>query len=114
MESSILVAIQCVGIFLVTLLSFFMMRSIRSVSAKYWTIAWICLSVSLASLFAGFYIAGETQHLLYSTYCLGGYCFGLMLIAGCRNHVHDIRLKRSNVTVLIPFAIIAGALPHLI
>src|SRR5438046_2507036 len=86
MDSTVGLAIQCVGITLVALLSFFMMRSVGGVSSKYWTAAWTCLSIALAGLFIGFQVAGQTQHIFYSLYFLGEYSFGLMFISGCRNH----------------------------
>jgi len=113
MDSSVGLAIQCAGIFLVTLLSFFMMRWFRSVSTKYWTIAWTCLSVSLASLFAGFHFQGALQRLCYFFYFLGEYGFGLMFIAGCRNHAIGEKLTRRNLLMFVPFVIVAAALPHL-
>jgi diguanylate cyclase (GGDEF)-like protein len=113
MDSSVGLAIQCAGIFLVTLLSFFMMRWFQSVSTKYWTIAWTCLSVSLISLFAGFHLHGEFQRICYSVYFLGEYCFGLMFVAGCRHHATGRTLSGKNVLVFAPFALVAGILPHL-
>src|ERR1700757_3907281 len=113
MDSSIGLAIQCTGIFLVTLLSFFMMRWFQSVSTKYWAIAWASLSVSLLSLFAGFHLTGELQRVCYFLYFLGEYTFGLMFIAGCRNHAGGHRLQHKNALVLAPFLVVAAVLPHL-
>src|SRR5438132_14434016 len=113
MDSSVGLAIQFAGIFLVTLLSFFMMRWFRGVSTRYWTIAWTCLSVSLASLFAGFHFQGAVQRLCYFLYFFSEYSFGLMFIAGCRNHATGDKLARKNVLMFVPFGIIAAALPHL-
>src|SRR5215472_16977531 len=112
MDSTVGSGIQCLGILLVTHLSFFMMRSVKTVSGKYWTIAWGCLFVSLTSLFAGFQLRGELQRLLYSFYFLGEYAFGLMLIAGCRNHSRGITLSRKNLPAIVPFAVMAGVLPY--
>lgn len=113
MDSSVGLAIQCTGILLVTLLSFFMMRSLESAATRYWTIAWSCLAVSLTSLFAGFHVMGWAQHLLYTFYFLGEYSFGFMFIAGCRNHARGIRLERKNLLLLLPFALVALVLPHI-
>src|SRR5438105_12573599 len=112
MDSSVGLAIQCVGISLVALLSFFMMRFLQSVATKYWTIAWSCLAISLASLFTGFQVQGRTQHILYSCYFLGEYLFGLMFIVGCRNHTSGDRLSRKHFLVLVPFVAMAVALPY--
>jgi predicted signal transduction protein with EAL and GGDEF domain len=112
MDSNVGLAIQCVGIFLVTLLSFFMLRSIQSASMKYWTIAWSCLFISLTSLFIGFHISAYHQ-IFYSLYFLGEYLFGLMFIAGCRSHAANLRLTRGKLYLLIPFVLLAAALPFL-
>jgi diguanylate cyclase (GGDEF)-like protein len=112
MDSTIGLAIQCVGIFLVTLLSFFMLRSIESAATKYWTIAWSCLSISLLSLYIGFKNP-DVNKIFYSLYFLGEYVFGLMFIAGCRSHAVGARLRRSNFYLLIPFILLAAGLPYL-
>ena len=56
MTSSVGLAIQCVAIFLVALLSLSMRGSIKSASLKCWTRAWVSLSIALLSLFLGFHI----------------------------------------------------------
>lgn len=112
MDSNVGLAIQCVGIFLVMLLSFFMLRSIQSASMKYWTLAWSCLFISLASLFTGFHVTAY-HRIFYALYFLGEYLFGLMFIAGCRSHASNVRLRRSNLYLLIPFVLLACVLPFL-
>lgn len=113
MDSGVGLAIQCVGIILVTLLSFFMMRSIRSVALKYWTIAWSCLALALLSLFCGFHAAGLLQKVFYTFYFFGEYAFGFMFVAGCRSYTESKALTRRNLLWLIPFALVAVGLPHL-
>jgi hypothetical protein len=88
MDSGVGLAIQCVGILLLTLLSFFMRGSIRNASLKYWTAGWTCLSVSLISLFVAFHIGGRPK-LLYSFYFAGEYAFGLLFVAGCRYYSRE-------------------------
>ena len=83
MSANVGLAIQCVGILLVALLSMSMRGSIKSASLKCWTRAWLSLSVALMSLFAGFHIV-PGHRLLYSVYFFGEYAFGLMFIGGCR------------------------------
>src|ERR1044072_4033935 len=68
-------AIQCVGVLLITLLSIFMRSSIKSNALNYWTASWASLSLSLISLFVGFQLDSQ-QSLLYSGYFFGEYVFG--------------------------------------
>jgi len=112
MDSSVGLAIQCVGILLVTLLSLFMRGSIRNPSLKYWTAAWCCLSISLTSLFIGFH-AGGNQKLFYSAYFLGEYAFGLWFIAGCRFHATGRRVGRVYLYLGAGAVAVAATLPHL-
>ncbi len=112
MDSNVGLAIQCVGILLVTLLSLFMRSSLRSVSLMYWTAAWSCLALSLVSLFVGFHI-GVAHKSFYSIYFFGEYVFGLLFIAGCRQHVSGYRLVASDWFFLVPTLAIALTLPHL-
>lgn len=67
MSANVGLAIQCVGIVLVALLSLSMRGSIKGASLKYWTTAWICLSLALLSLFVAFHISPE-HRLFYSLY----------------------------------------------
>jgi diguanylate cyclase len=112
MDSSVGLAIQWIGTSLIALLSFFTLRSLSGTSTKYWTIAWTCLSIALGSLFAGFQSQGKVQQVFYSLYFFGEYAFGLMFIAGCRNHARGARITRSYVRVFIPFVLMAGVLPY--
>jgi diguanylate cyclase len=112
MDSNVGLAIQCVGILLLTLLFVFMRSSIRSASLKYWTIAWAILSVSLLSLFVAF-LTQPRHTLFYSIYFLGEYVFGLLFIAGCRNHITDSVLTKRHLVMLAPAAFVALILPGL-
>src|SRR5258706_10904231 len=67
MSANVGLAIQCVGIVLMALLSLSMHGSINSPSLKCWTRAWIALALALVSLFAGFHLPPE-QKLFYSLY----------------------------------------------
>ena len=96
MDSNVGLVIQCVGIGLLTLLSFFMMRSIQGASQRYWTATWSCLSLALSSLIVAFH-AGAAKTLFYSLYFLGEYAFGYMFLAGCRHHATGARLKRRDL-----------------
>ena len=111
MNSNVGLAIQCVGVLLITLLSIFMRSSIRGNALKYWIAAWASLSFSLLSLFAGFH-TGATQQIFYSCYFFGEYLFALLFIAGCRNQVSGISFTKDQGYPLIPALVIAVILPH--
>lgn len=113
MDSGVGLAIQGVGILLMTLLSFFMMRSIQSVALRYWTTAWSCLALALVSLLWAFHVGGLPQKFFYTGYFLGEYIFGLMFIAGCRHYAEGVQLTRRNLYGLIPFVLLAAGLPYL-
>jgi hypothetical protein len=110
MDSNVGLAIQCVGVLLITLLSLFMRSSIRSNALRYWTASWASLSLALLSLFIGFQLA-PTQTIFYSCYFLGEYLFGLLFIAGCRSQVSGALLTRKHCYVLIPAVAFSLVLP---
>jgi diguanylate cyclase (GGDEF)-like protein len=112
MDSNVGLAIQCVGIVLVTLLSFFMRGSIRSESLRYWTAAWTCLSLALLSLFIGFHV-NSMNKLYYSLYFFGEYSFGLLFVAGCRYHAIEARIDRRHLYWLAGAMVVAVVLPRL-
>ncbi len=112
MDSNVGLAIQCVGILLITLLSIFIKSSIKSTPLKYWTASWASLSLALLILFAGFHVQ-RNQTVFYSLYFFGEYLFGLLFIAGCRSQVNRAQLnQRQNVYVLITALLVALLLPH--
>jgi diguanylate cyclase len=111
MDSNVGLAIQCVGVLLITLLSLFMRSSIKSNALRYWTASWASLSLALLSLFIGFQLA-PTQTIFYSGYFLGEYLFGLLFIAGCRSQVSGALLTRKQYYFLIPTVAFALVLPH--
>jgi diguanylate cyclase (GGDEF)-like protein len=111
MDSNVGLAIQCVGILLITLLSLFIKSSIKSGSLKYWTASWASLSAALVGLFVGFHIEPNPK-LLYSFYFLGEYLFGLFFIAGCHIQVSRAPLHKHSVYFLLPALIIALVLPY--
>ena len=83
MDSKLVLIIQLNGVFLITILSFFLRRSVRVQALKYWTVAWLCLSVSLICLRLAFSFS-DLESLLLTYYFLGQYIFGYMLVIGCR------------------------------
>lgn len=111
MTANVGLAIQCIGILLVALLSLSMRSSISSASLKTWTRAWICLSLALLSLFAGFHFE-QRHNLFYSVYFLGEYAFGLLFIAGCRFHARGVNIDARYYLLLLPAAMIALLLPQ--
>ena len=110
MDSNVGLAIQCVGVLLITLLSNFMRSSIKSNALRYWTASWASLSAALLSLFIGFRLAGK-QPLFYSAYFFGEYLFALLFIAGCRSQVMGASLNRKHSYYLIPAVTMSLALP---
>lgn len=112
MDSNVGLAIQCVGVVLIAGLSLFMRGSIRSLSLKYWATAWTSLALALASLFVGFHLE-RGQNLCYSAYFFGEYAFGLLFVAGCREHSTGARIGRPYLFLLLAALTIALALPHL-
>ena len=111
MDSNVGLAIQCVGVLLITLLSIFMRASIKSGALRYWTASWSSLSLSLVILFIGFHIA-SSQAIFYSCYFFGEYVFGLLFIAGCRSQVTGAVLTRKHGYFLITALAISLVLPH--
>jgi len=104
-------AIQCVGVLLLTLLSLSMRSSIKSALLTCWTRAWACLSLALISLFIGFHVT--TAHkLFYSVYFFGEYAFGLLFIAGCRHLVSGNKVSPRYYLSLTPAALVAVVLPY--
>jgi diguanylate cyclase (GGDEF)-like protein len=111
MDSNVGLAIQCVGILLITLLSIFMRSSIKSNALRYWTASWASLSLSVISLFAAFRLA-STQTIFYSCYFFGEYLFGLLFIAGCRSQVTGVSLTTKHRYFLIPAVAVSLVLPY--
>ena len=111
MDSNVGLAIQCVGVLLITLLSIFMRSSIKSNALNYWTASWASLSLSLISLFVGFQLDSQ-QTLLYSGYFFGEYIFGLLFIAGCRAQTTGVTLSKKHNYFLIPALLVSLALPY--
>ena len=111
MDSNVGLAIQCVGVLLITLLSIFMRSSIKSNALTYWTASWLSLSLSLLSLFIGFQI-GSHQTIFCSGYFLGEYLFGLLFIAGCRSQATGATLTKKHSYFLIPVLVVSLILPY--
>ena len=111
MDSKLGLIIQLNGVFLITVLSLLLRRSLKLTALKYWTVAWLCLSFSLISLRLAFSYE-QLETLLSSYYFLGQYLFGYMVVAGCRSLDGDYELKSRSELYFIPFLLIAVALPQ--
>jgi diguanylate cyclase len=105
-------AIQCMGILVIMSLSFFMTRSIKRTSLEYWTLAWVCLAMSLISLSLVFRIR-PAQNIFLFLYYFNEYIFGLMFIAGCRNFASGERITRKEFRHLLLAALFAAWLAFL-
>src|SRR6185369_5849395 len=110
-DSNVGLAIQCVGVLLITLLSIFMQSSIKSNALNYWTASWASLSLSLISLFIGFQVDSRNS-LFYSGYFFGEYVSGLLFVAGCRAQTTGATLNKKHNYFLIPALITSLALPY--
>ena len=110
MNANVGLAIQCVGIALIGLLSFSMRGSIKSDALKLWTGAWLLLALSLLCLFIGFHI-DFGHRVFYSLYFFGEYAFGLMFVAGCRFQARG-QANQLFYSMWIPAGVIAIALPY--
>lgn len=112
LESSMVgLAIQWVGVILVTTLSFLLTRSLRRPFLDYWTIAWTCLTVALSAQLLAISLP-RTPRVFYTVYFLGEYAFCYLFIAGCRNLAVGTVLSARDRWALPQGALIAGILPH--
>lgn len=110
MDSHLGLIIQLNGVFLITVLSIFLRRSLKLTALKYWTTAWLCLSFALICLRLGFAYE-QLATLLFTYYFLGEYIFGFLLVAGCRNIADNFELKARTELYMIPFVAVAIGLP---
>jgi diguanylate cyclase (GGDEF)-like protein len=112
MDSKIGLIVQLTGVFLITILSLFLRRSLKVVALKYWTMAWLCLSFALICLRLAFSY-DDYSNALFSFYFLGEYVFGFLLVIGCRSLERDYRLNFRHELVILPFMLMAFALPYI-
>lgn len=98
--------VQGVGVLLITILSILVARSVRRTFLDYWTVAWICLSLSLVSLAISIRVYAQEGFFL-ALYLFGEYAFGYFFIAGSRNYATGARLARRHLFALIPFGLLA-------
>ncbi|HMJ08632.1 MAG TPA: GGDEF domain-containing protein [Pyrinomonadaceae bacterium] len=112
MDSKLGLLIQLNGVFLITVLSLLLRRSLKLTSLTYWTVAWLCLSFALISLRLAFSYE-QLRALLFTYYFLGEYLFGFMVVAGCRSLDGDYKLKPRTEVLFVPFVLLSIALPQL-
>ena len=111
MDSKIGLIIQLNGVFLITILSLLLRRSLKLTALKYWTVAWLCLSFALISLRLAFSYE-QLETLLFTYYFLGQYLFGFMVVAGCRSIDGDYELRPRTELYFAPFLVLSIALPQ--
>ena len=109
MDSKVGLIIQFSGIFLITILSVFLTKSLKSTALKYWKYAWLFLSLSLLSLYIAFSLETFAKP-FFALYYLGEYVFAYFLIAGCRNYVSGTKITVRSWFLLIPAILVAGFL----
>jgi diguanylate cyclase (GGDEF)-like protein len=110
MDSKLVLIIQLNGVFLITILSLFLRRSVRVQALKYWTVAWLCLSVSLICLRLAFSFS-DLESLLLTYYFLGQYIFGYMLVIGCRTLSGQYKRQPYSDLTMLPFVAAAIGMP---
>jgi diguanylate cyclase (GGDEF)-like protein len=111
MDSKFGLLIQLNGVFLITILSIFLRRSLKLTALKYWTTAWLCLSFALICLRLGFEY-DQLGSLLFTYYFLGEYIFGFLLVAGCKSLADNFELKARDEFYVVPLVIVAIVLPQ--
>lgn len=112
MDSKTGLIIQLAGVFLITLLTLFLRRSINVVALKHWTNAWLFLSFALFCLRLAFSYE-EYSIQLFSLYFLNEYIFGFLLVAGCRSLAGNEDMRIRNELFVLPFIFVAFGLPFL-
>lgn len=100
---------QFAGVFLITLLSLFLKRTLSSSALNYWTVAWGCLTVSLLCMICGYGFPNFFQPLFFG-YFFFEYLFCFYLIAGCRNLALNLKLTARLYLWAAGGAVVAFAL----
>ena len=97
---------------MITVLSLFLRRSLKSAISGYWLVAWSSLSLALFCLSLAFSFE-EYAKPLYAIYFWGEYLFGLMLVTGCRNLSGKKSRALQNKLITLPFIALASVLAFL-
>lgn len=112
MDPKVGLIVQLAGVSLITLLTLFLRRSIKTVALKQWTHAWLFLSFALFCLRLAF--SHEQYSLqLFSLYFLTEYIFGFLLVAGCKSLATNSDLHLRHEVAILPFIIVAFGLPFI-
>ncbi len=106
-----LVAQTC-GIGLLAVLAVLLGRSMDRRALRYWSAAWAARTMAFASLLVAFLVPAA-RGLFFPLYLLGGYTFGYLFLAGCRNQVSHTRLTSPSFWLLVPGVVVAAALTRL-
>lgn len=93
---------QMVGVVLIAVLVWPLVRVIRERYLVYWAWGWVSAAVGLVSLFASFRLPDVAAPWLRVVYCLGGYGFGFLLWAGSRRYTSGKPLGRADLLWLVP------------
>jgi diguanylate cyclase (GGDEF)-like protein len=112
MDSKTGLIIQLAGVSLITLLTFFLRRSVKVYALKHWTNAWIFLSLALFCLRLAFSYEDYSVN-LFSLYFLNEYIFGFLLVAGCRSLAGKEDMRLRNEVFILPFIFVAFGLPFI-
>lgn len=110
MESKIGLIVQFSGILLITALSLLLRRSLKTPASTLWSISWTALSFALFCLSFAF-ISEAYATPLFVAYFLGEYVFAMTLVLGCRALSGGFSVGRKHFLLLIPFVVLAIALP---
>jgi diguanylate cyclase (GGDEF)-like protein len=112
MDSRVGLIIQFAGIFLITVLTLFLHRSLKTNASKYWAMAWVSLSCALFALVSALSYP-QYAKTLAGAYFFAEYVFGLLLIIGCLSLADDYKLKNSLLLIILPLALFGFSLPFL-
>ncbi|MGI8812762.1 MAG: GGDEF domain-containing protein [Pyrinomonadaceae bacterium] len=111
MDSKLSLIVELNSVFLITVLSLLLRRSLKVTALKYWTVAWLCLCFALISLRLAFNY-DQLSTLLFTYYFLGEYLFGFMVVAGCRSLDGEFELTSRTELIFAPFIVLAVVLPQ--
>jgi diguanylate cyclase (GGDEF)-like protein len=99
-------AIQCAGLFLITILCGFLTRFIRRTPLQYWFFGWSCLVLALAAISIAFRIPSNKTWFFF-IYYLFEYAFGFLVFAGCRNFVSKQKLSIHDGKTFLVYTAVA-------
>ena len=112
-EPSFAITVQAVGTLMVAALLWQLTRLIPGRFLRYWSIAWVCLTVAIFALRMAKSpgIADALRPVVYSCYLVGEYLFGFFLWAGFRDYARDMPTAVHDARVLLLLVPLGMALP---